>query len=151
MACKPRLAAPQESPRAREETDGWEYNPRPHCFQQGGGCLFKTRRPTPARNGPKIKGPGGTNPAGPRIMWIHAHKRGGVTSATLPSSRCPAPAHSAPPVRPPTGPSASPRPNPATRRSASQSAGEGWRDRLPGGLPDGLPEALSEDLSAPLQ
>src|ERR1019366_91775 len=66
-------------------------------------------------------------------------QRGGVTSATLPSPRCPAPAPSPPPVRPPTGPPASPRPNPATRRSASQSAGEGWRERLPGGLSVRLP------------
>src|ERR1017187_7467913 len=65
---------PPKNRRGRaEETDGWEYNPRAHCFQQVGVCLFKTRRATPARNGPKIKRPGGTNPAGPRIMWMHAH------------------------------------------------------------------------------
>src|ERR1022692_1174175 len=130
---------PQEpSPRAKKLMDGSTIR-GPIVFNKLGFVCSKHGGPHPPATAPKSKGPAGRTQPGLESCGSTHTKRGGVTSATLPSSRCPAPAHSAPPVRPPIGPPASPRPNPATRRSASQSAGEGWRERLPGGLSVRLP------------
>src|ERR1022692_4068013 len=58
--------------RAKKMMDGSIIR-SPIVFNKLGFVCSKHGGPHSTRNGPKIKRPGGTNPAGPRIMWIHAH------------------------------------------------------------------------------